>query len=141
MSDLLFERCDNYIAVLTFNRPERRNAITPEMIVRLHDAWVEFRDDDSLRVAILTGAGNDAFSAGADLARLIPLLTKARAPEDEWDQRLIKERSIFQAGILRRFELYKPVIAAVNGTALAAATEMVQATDLRLAVPAATFGL
>ncbi|MGH2616088.1 MAG: enoyl-CoA hydratase-related protein [Thermomicrobiales bacterium] len=140
MPDLLFEKHD-YIAVITFNRPERRNAITPEMIVRLHDAWVEFRDDDSLRVAILTGAGNEAFSAGADLARLIPLLTKARAPEDEWDQRIIKDRSIFQAGILRRFELYKPVIAAVNGTALAAATEMVQATDLRLAVPEATFGL
>lgn len=140
MADLLFEK-HGHVVVITFNRPERRNAITPEMMVRLSDAWTEFRDSDDLRVAILTGAGTEAFSAGADLGRLIPLLTKARAPEDEWDHRLLTERAIFQAAILRRFELYKPVIAAVNGTALAGATEMLQATDLRVAVPTATFGL
>jgi enoyl-CoA hydratase len=140
MPELLFEKHDD-IAVVTFNRPERRNAITPEMIVRLYDAWVAFRKDERLRVAILTGAGHEAFSAGADLARLIPLLTKARPPEDNWDRRLLTDRSIFQGAILRRFELYKPLIAAVNGTALAGATEMMQATDLRLAVPEATFGL
>jgi enoyl-CoA hydratase/carnithine racemase len=138
--ELLFEKHDD-IAVVTFNRPERRNAITPEMIVRLYDAWVAFREDERLRVAILTGAGQDAFSAGADLARLIPLLTKARPPDDDWDRRLLADPSIFQGAILRRFELYKPIIAAVNGTTLAGATEMLQATDLRFAVPEATFGL
>jgi enoyl-CoA hydratase len=140
MPELLFEKHDD-IAVVTFNRPERRNAITPEMIVRLYDAWVAFREDERLRVAILTGAGQDAFSAGADLARLIPLLTKARPPDDDWDRRLLADRAIFQGAILRRFELYKPIIAAVNGTTLAGATEMMQATDLRFAVPEATFGL
>ena len=139
MSDLLFEKKDG-VALVTFNRPAKKNAFTPEMVVRLADAWKEFRDDDSLRVAILTGAG-DVFSAGADLGRLIPLLTKARAPEDEWDRRIIADRSIFQAAILRRFELWKPVIAAVNGAALAGGCEILQATDIRFAAPEASFGL
>jgi len=139
MSDLLFEKREG-VAVVTFNRPAKKNAFTPEMVVRLAAAWTEFRDDDSLRVAILTGAG-DTFSAGADLGRLIPLLTKARAPEDEWDEKLLADSSIFQTAILRRFELWKPLIAAVNGAALAGGCEMLQATDLRLATPEASFGL
>src|SRR6185295_190994 len=139
MSELLFEKKDG-VAIVTFNRPTKKNAFTPEMVVRLAEAWIEFRDDDSLRVAVLTGNG-DTFSAGADLGRMIPLLTKARPPDDDWDRRLLADPSIFQGAILRRFELYKPLIAAVNGTALAGATEMLQATDLRFAVPEATFGL
>lgn len=139
MPDLLFEKRDG-VAVITFNRPEKKNAISPEMMVRLADAWVEFRDDDALRVAVLTGAG-ETFSAGADLGRLIPLLTKARAPEDDWDRKVIADSTIFQRAILRRFELWKPVIAAVNGAALAGSCEMLQATDLRIAVPTASFGL
>lgn len=139
MTDLLFERRDG-VALVTFNRPEKRNAITPEMIVRLAEAWITVREDPAIRVAVLTGAG-DTFTAGADLRRLIPLLTKARAPEDEWDERLIRDRSLFQTAILRRFDLYKPVVAAINGPALAAGTEMIQATDLRIAVPEASLGL
>ena len=139
MSDLLFEKKDG-VAVITFNRPAKKNAFTPEMVVRLAEGWIEFRDDDSLRVAVLTGNG-DTFSAGADLGRMIPLLTKARPPDDEWDQKLLADPTLFQAAILRRFELWKPIIAAVNGAALAGGCEMLQATDLRLAAPEASFGL
>ncbi len=85
MPDLLFEKRDA-IAVLTFNRPERRNALSPQLMVLLADAWKEFRDDDALRVAILTGAGDKAFCAGGDLQRLMPLFTGARQPEDELDE-------------------------------------------------------
>ncbi len=139
MSDLEYEKRDG-IAILTLNRPEKKNAITPEMIVRLAEAFRDFRDDDASRVAILTGAG-DTFTAGADLGRLIPLLTRARKPDDDWDRRMVEDKTLFENAILRKFELYKPVIAAVNGAALAAGCEMIQATDIRLAAPEATFGL
>jgi enoyl-CoA hydratase len=140
VSDLIYEKRDG-IAYLTMNRPERRNALSPEMMVRLAEAWIDFRDDGAMRVAILTGAGDRAFSAGADLARLIPLLSRARAPEDEWDRRLLGDSSLLQTGLLRNFELYKPVISAINGFALAGGTEIALATDLRLAVPQAELGL
>jgi enoyl-CoA hydratase len=130
MPDLLYEKREG-IAYLTMNRPEKRNALSPEMIVRLAEAWTDFRDDGDVRVAILTGAGERAFCAGADLGRLIPLFTRAREPDDEWDERLLADRSTMDRALLRDFELYKPVIAAINGFALAGGTEIVQATDLR----------
>lgn len=137
---LLYEKRDG-IAWLTMNRPERRNAISPEMLVRLRDAWRDFRDDGDARVAVLTGAGEKAFCAGADLKLLIPLFTGARKPENEWDEALLADRETLNRGLLRDFELYKPVIAAVNGFALAGGTEILQATDIRIACPEATFGL
>ena len=96
------------VAVLTFNRPDKKNAVTPEMVVGLARAWTRLRDDPELRVAILTGVG-DVFCAGADLGRLIPLLSKARPPEDEFDRAMVAERSIFQTAFLRRFEIWKPI--------------------------------
>jgi len=140
MPDLIYEKRDG-IAHLTMNRPEKRNAFSPEMICRLADAWHDFREDSSLRVAILTGAGDTAFSAGADLGRLIPLLTRTREAEDKWDERILRKPSILQVALLRRFELYKPIIAAVNGYALAGGTEIIQGTDVRLASTNARFGL
>jgi enoyl-CoA hydratase len=130
------------IAVLTFNRPERRNAFTPELMVRLAEAWIDFRDDPSLRVAVLTGAGREAFSAGGDLGRLLPLLTGARQPDDDWDRRFMADAGrIMGTALLRPFDLYKPIVAAVNGFALAGGTELLQATDIRVASSDAWFGL
>jgi len=140
MAHLQYEKRDG-IAYLTMNRPERRNALSPEMICQLADAWTDFRDDAEARVAILTGAGDKAFSAGADLGLLIPLFTRERSPEDEWDRRLVADFALMQAALLRNFELYKPVIAAVNGFALAGGTEILQATDIRIASTNARFGL
>jgi enoyl-CoA hydratase len=140
MPHLIYQKREG-IAWLTMNRPEKRNALTPEMVIQLAEAWKDFRDDEDARVAILTGAGDRAFCAGADLARLIPLITGARKPDDDWDERLLADPSIIQAALLREFEMYKPVIAAINGFALAGGTEIIQVTDLRLAVPHAEFGL
>ena len=140
MPDLIYEKREG-IAYLTLNRPEKRNALSPQMVVQLAEAWRDFRDDPEARVAILTGAGDVAFSAGADLGLLIPLLSGARQPEDDWDKRVLSDQAMVRSALLRGFELYKPVIAAVNGFALAGGAEIVQATDIRLAVPEASLGL
>jgi enoyl-CoA hydratase len=140
MPDLLFEKRDG-VAVLTFNRPERKNAISPQMMLQLADAWLEFRDDRALRVAILTGAGDEAFCVGGDLGLLMPLFTGARAPEDDWDRALLANLHKVPVALLKPFELYKPIIAAVNGYALAGGCEILQATDLRVASRTASFGL
>lgn len=140
MPDLLFEKRDG-VAWITFNRPESKNAISPETFCRLADAWTEVRDDDAIRVAVLTGAGSDTFTAGGDLKRLMPLFTGARAPEDGWDKRLLGDPGISFVALLKTFELFKPLIAAVNGVALAGGTELMLNADIRVAVPHARFGL
>lgn len=141
MPHLLYEKRDQ-VAILSFNRPERRNALSPETMVRLADAWKDFRDDDDLRVAILTGAGDRAFCAGGDLERLMPLFTGARRPEDEWDRRLMADPGdVMSTALLRPFELYKPIVAAINGFALAGGSEILQSTDIRIASSTTSFGL
>ncbi len=140
MPALLYEKRGE-IAYVTLNRPEVHNAMDAEVMVRLADAWQDFAADDSLRVAILTGAGEKAFSAGADLRKLIPLMTGAREPEDEWDRKFLENRRMMNIGLLRGFELYKPIISAINGFCLAGGTELIQATDIRIAATHATFGL
>lgn len=140
MSHLKYVKKDG-VATLTMNRPERRNALSPQMIVEMAQAWQDFRDDPACRVAVLTGAGDAAFCSGADLGLLIPLFSRAREAEDEYDEALIKDRNLMQVALLRDFELYKPVIAAVNGYALAGGTEILQATDIRVAATHAEFGL
>lgn len=129
------------IARLTMNRPDKRNALSPEMVVRMADAWAELEADPTLRVAILTGAGDQAFCAGADLGRLIPLFTGDRQPEDEWDERLKADRGLMDKALMRRTDLTVPVITAVRGFALAGGTEIVLASDLRIAATDSSFGL
>ncbi len=141
MSTVIYARSEN-IVTITMNRPEKHNAMNSQMLVELANVWAEFRDDTDARVAILTGAGSTAFCTGADLGSLLPLLTRSRPPEDEWDEALLADRSIQMTAILRGFELYKPVIAAVNGFALAGGgTEVIGACDLRVAASHATIGL
>ena len=138
-SHLLVERRDN-VLILTLNRPKARNALSPQMLVKLCAAWHEFRDSADLRVAILTGAGEADFCSGGDLKLTMPLMTGARQPEDQWDHELLAAGTTFTDAILRGFELYKPVIAAVNGSALGGGTEMTNACDLRVAAEHAVFG-
>ncbi|HXZ88921.1 MAG TPA: enoyl-CoA hydratase-related protein [Candidatus Binataceae bacterium] len=140
MPALLFE-VRGHTAYLTINRPQVHNALNPEAIVQLAQAWERVNQNDSIRVAIVTGAGDKAFSAGADLARMIPLLTGARKPEDEWDNTLKANRRLGDHALLRGYNVDKPVIAAVNGFCIAGGFELMQATDLRVAAEHARFGL
>ena len=140
MPALLFEIRD-HIAYLTINRPEVHNAMNPEVVVRLAEAWQRVADDDDVRAAIITGAGNKAFSAGADLARMIPLMTGARQPEDEWDHKIKENPKLGAMALLRGWSLYKPVIAAVDGFCIAGGLELMQPTDLRVAAESASFAL
>lgn len=134
-------QCRGPIAIITLNAPQTRNALTPEMLCRLCDAVKAFADDPALRVAILTGSGERAFCAGGDLARTIPLMSGARAPEDEWDYRLLSDSEVLAASGLRDYVLHKPVIAAINGACMAAGFELMLGTDLRIAADHAVFAL
>ena len=129
-----------HIAVITLNRPEARNAINPEVAVRLADAWQEVKDNDQVRVAVLTGTGS-AFCAGADLGQLIPMMSGARKPENEWDERVAGDPGLTSRALLRNFDPETPVIAAINGHAIAGGMEITQGTDIRVSVPEARFGV
>jgi enoyl-CoA hydratase len=128
------------VALLTLNRPEARNALNPELLCRLVDAWDRVAADDAVRVAVVTGAGT-AFCSGADLGHLIPLFTRSRQPADDHDERVLSDPTVLERAILRVSDLDKPVIAAVNGVAVAGGCELVQGTDLRVAAETARFGV
>ena len=127
---LIFE-VKNHIAYITINRPEVMNAMDPETYEELSQSWIEVRDNPEIWCAIVTGAGNKSFSAGADLKKTIP-----KEPE-RWELWQTQNEQILNRGL----EVWKPVIAAVNGYCLAGGMTLLMATDIRIAVEHATFGL
>lgn len=131
----LVER-DGPVVVVTLNRPERRNALSAEMLVRMYDAWRMIDSEDEVRCAVLTGAGG-TFCAGADLKDM----AGGHAGHDEWKQRIAEDTDLHWKALLRHYRLKKPLIAAVEGFALAGGTEILQATDVRVAGEGATFGV
>ncbi|WP_249869696.1 enoyl-CoA hydratase/isomerase family protein [Oceanobacillus saliphilus] len=118
----------NHILYVTINRPEAMNSLAPETKDELHATFDEYNKDDSLRVAILTGAGDKAFCAGADLKKLVPKMSSGERPIEVSDQRWFSN-------------VYKPIITAVNGWCLAGGVEMMNGTDIRVAAEHARFGL
>ncbi|MEQ1889302.1 MAG: enoyl-CoA hydratase-related protein [Alphaproteobacteria bacterium] len=136
----LFEK-QGHIAIITMNRPEALNALSPQMLCQLADYWKEVRDNPDIRVAVVTGAGPKSFCSGADLGQLIPLFTGSREPQNDFEKRVVSDRSLTGIGILRDFDTVKPVVAAVNGFAIAGGCELLQGTDLRVASDKARFGV
>jgi len=129
MSDaVLFDAREDGIAVITINRPEQRNALNREVREGLTEAWHRFEKDDSLRIAILTGAGEKAFCAGGDLKEMVE--TGMRVPPRD-----------FIPAIYDNVELTKPTIAAVNGVAFAGGWLIAQNCDLCVASAAAKFAI
>lgn len=131
---LLVER-DGGILIVTMNRPEAKNALSPAMLVGMADAWAELNEDDDLSCAILTGAGG-SFCTGMDLKA-----AAAGPSAHDYQARWTEDPDIHWKGLLRHFRLRKPLIAAVEGFAVAGGTEILQATHLRVAGESATFGV
>ncbi|HYB83169.1 MAG TPA: enoyl-CoA hydratase-related protein [Mycobacterium sp.] len=127
-------RLDGHIATITINRPKTRNSLDMEHFRDLAHAWAAFRDDTSAWVAVITGVGRD-FCTGADLKKFIPELTGELPQPEGWD----KLDAIH--AVLHRFPVYKPIVAAVNGTCVAGGFEMLSSTDIRVAVPEARFAV
>ena len=124
---------NDHVATITLDRPDALNAIDREMNAQLAEAWVRFRDDEQAWVGILTGTGDRAFCAGADLKDLIP------AAGEQARTGTLTEFNF--GGNTRGFTTWKPTIAAINGFALAGGLEIALACDIRIAVPRARFGL
>lgn len=132
---LLVER-SGHVVTLTMNRPEAKNAFSPNMLGRMAEAWDMIDGDDGIRVAILTGA-DGTFCAGADLKTM----NADPPPDDDYAQRMKEEAGLAWKALLRHHRLTKPLIAAVEGHAVAGGTEILQATDIRIAGDGATFGV
>ena len=116
---------DDHVLTITIDRPEAMNALAPEMMFQLEDAFIELRDDAELRVAIVTGAGEKAFCAGADLGRMADQGTRA-------DTRRLK--------LFSGLDVMKPVVGAINGHCLAGGLGLALLCDVRIASENATFG-
>ncbi|WP_207450527.1 enoyl-CoA hydratase/isomerase family protein [Roseomonas marmotae] len=122
---------ENHVAVITINRPDRMNAMDTEHYKALSAAWIRVRDDRDIRAAVITGAGEKSFSAGADLKSHV----QREIPASEtW---LTQKDQLLNRGL----EVWKPVIAAVNGYCLGGGMTLLLGTDIRVCVPHATFSL
>src|SRR3954469_22627739 len=117
---------------LTVDAPDALNALDPESMAALADAWVRLRDDETLRVAVLTGSGERAFCVGSNLKTFIP-----RLQSGELDPR--ENQEAYLKGTIG--PLPKPIVGAVNGDCLGGGMELLTCTDVRLSVPTARFGL
>lgn len=121
---------DGAIAHLRIDRPEKLNAMTLAMYDELGQAFLRARDDDAVRVILLTGAGDRAFCAGADLTESIPALAEGRFDISRWDD-----------AHLKRGDYFKPVVAAINGMCFGGGFELMLAADIRIASADAVFSL
>lgn len=131
-TDKVLYEVDGRLATITINRPDKMNAMDSETYGALSEAWRTLQRDDDVWAAVVTGAGDRAFSAGADL-------TEAIEPGDvEWSEFWQTQREML---LNNGLEVWKPVIAAVNGYCLAGGTTLLLATDIRVAGEGAQFGL
>ncbi len=119
-----------HVGYITFNRPERMNALHPPCHTEMDQVWDDFVADKNIWVAVVTGAGEKAFSAGNDL----------KWTAEHQGEQLMRSKGGF-AGITARFDIYKPIIAAVNGFALGGGFEIALSCDIIIAADHARFGL
>lgn len=135
MNTITYETRDQR-AYITLDREEHHNAITEEMVDEIATALNEADEDDEVRAIIVTGAGEEAFCAGGDLGTMIPAITSGEFPLGRGIAEDPEKDMMLKHNLIRT-----PIIAAVNGIAIAGGTEFLQATDIRVAEEHATFGL
>lgn len=137
-----FEPEDGHIVRITIDRPEARNSLDMEHFSLLRQAWERFGADDELWVAVITGVGPD-FCVGADLKTYIPQVTALQRQLAETGTAEIDGFRLDDGvkAVLRGVKLYKPIVAAVNGTCVAGGMEMLGGCDLRVASTEATFAV
>jgi enoyl-CoA hydratase len=124
-----------HVLVVTLNRPEAKNALSPGMLAGMYRAWRRLDEDPELRVAVLTGRG-DVFCAGADLKAM-----GRGDTDDEFMQLMSEVPDVHWQALLRHNRPLKPIVCAVEGFAVAGGTEILQGTDIRVAAEDATFGV
>lgn len=129
-----------HVAVVTLDRPERANALDPRMLGELAAAWRRIAEDDDIRCAVLTGAGDRVFCAGMDMRETIPAAQKLARGERVSDEEFEGLRSVATA-LLAGFDLRTPLVCAINGHARAGGFDLMLASEIRYAVPQATFAL
>lgn len=132
-TDHLIATVQDHVATVTLNRPEKRNAMSREMVAALGEVLPRLEDDDDVRVLVITGAGGKAFCAGGDVSTMGSKLSGADAPPQHQLVRELQRRQ--EAGTLRLFEFAKPTIAALPGPAAGAGMGVALACDLRLGTP------
>lgn len=140
MSVLLVSRAD-HVATVALNRPEARNALNPELVVALAATWDELAADDDVRAVIVTGAEGSTFCSGFDLGTTIPIMTGSRSPENSFEQAVADDSTLTARATLRGRDLGKPLVAAVNGHAIAGGFELMLACDLRVVARGVKLGL
>jgi E-phenylitaconyl-CoA hydratase len=131
---------DSHVVTITIDRPAKRNALAPSTMVELRDAFLRFDEDPEARVAIVTGAGDKAFCAGADLHETLP--SEKSFIEGYFDRSIGPDHPLYIRNVsFSRLKLKKPLIAAVNGVAVAGGMEIALNCDLCIASSNARFGL
>lgn len=136
MSNILYEK-KGHVRLITINRAEKMNSLDFAANDELVDLWYEFEEDDDARVAVITGAGSQAFCAGADLKTYTLAFAQTSAPE--FRKKYTNGPGF--GGITRNLDIDKPIIAAVNGFAISGGFELALACDLRFCSENAEFAL
>ena len=138
MPDALVER-DGHLMTVTMNRPERFNALTGAMLIRMYDAYEEASNDPELRCILVTGAGGN-FCSGADLKGMSGDAGN-EDPEIDVQARMAEDPDIVYKALFRHYRPKVPIVAAVEGVAIAGGTELLQAMEIRVAGESARFGV